>query len=106
VTSRTPVLHIENGKVSGRTIVTEQSVFEDGTVFMPIGTYFERYADQGDRWRFTYRFWITHYAGPPDMSGTFFDPPDYGPPPGMPGPDELPEDVTSFGKDNSVIPPP
>jgi hypothetical protein len=97
ITARTPILEVGNGVASGRTYVVEHNVLADGTPFMPIGTYFERYVDQGDRWRFTYRFWITHYAGPPDLSGTFYKTPDYGPPPGMPGPDELPEDVTNFG---------
>ena len=85
MTLRTPILEAGDGVASGRTYVTEQSVFADGRGFAPIGIYFERFVDQGDRWRFAWRLFQTQYAGPADLSGSFFDKnPDFGPPPNMP----------------------
>ena len=88
VTLRTPILEVGNGTASGRTYLTEQSVFNDGRPYGPIGIYYERFVDQGDRWRFCWRLFQTHYSGPPDLSGTLFDNPDYGAPPAMPPLDE------------------
>jgi hypothetical protein len=64
-------------------LVSEQSVLA-GKPFAPIGTYFDRCVDEGDRWRFGWRLFQTHYAGPPDMTGALFENPDFGPPPAMP----------------------
>ncbi len=86
---RPPVLEVGEGTASGRTYVSEQSVFADGRPFGPIGIYYERFVDQGDRWRFSWRLFHTSYIGPPDLSGTFFENPDYGPPPAMPDIDAL-----------------
>jgi ketosteroid isomerase-like protein len=84
VTLRTPILDVGDGVASGRTYLSEQSIMNDGRPYGPIGTYYERFVDQGDRWRFTWRLFQTHYTGSPDMSGTLFDNPDFGPPPAMP----------------------
>lgn len=81
---RTPSLEVEKGMASGRTYVSEQSVFADGRPFGPIGIYYERFVDQGNRWRFSWRLFHTSYIGPPDLSGSFFENPDFGPPPEMP----------------------
>jgi len=85
---RTPIIELGDGFVLGRTYVNEQSVMADGTPFGPVGIYFERFVDHGDRWRFQWRLFQTNYAGPPDMSGSFFDVADYGAPPAMPPLDE------------------
>jgi ketosteroid isomerase-like protein len=90
MTFRTPVLDINNGAVSGRTYVTEQNVFLDGRPWMAIGTYYEHFVDHGDRWRFAWRLFQAHYIGPPDLSSSFLDNPDYGPPPAMPPRDAIP----------------
>jgi SnoaL-like domain len=82
---RTPTLEVGNGEASGRTYVSEQSVLADGRPFGPIGTYYARFVEQGDRWRFSWRLFHTSYIGPPDLTGTFFENPDFGPPPAMPG---------------------
>ena len=82
---RTPLLEVGNGAASGRTYVSEQSMLADGRPFGPIGTYYERFVDEGDRWRFSWRLFHTSYVGPPDLTGTFFENPDFGPPPAMPG---------------------
>ena len=85
MTFRTPILEVGNGAASGRTYVSEQSAFINGRPGTTIGIYYERFVDQGDRWRFTWRLFQLHYIGPPDLSGSFFEHADYGPPPGMPG---------------------
>jgi uncharacterized protein (TIGR02246 family) len=78
----------DDGSLSGRTPVTERIRLADGRGVRTIGVYHERYQDEGDRWRFRRRHWSLHYYGAPDLSGPFFESSDYGPPPGMPGPDE------------------
>jgi hypothetical protein len=89
VTLRTPILEVGRGTATGRTYLTEQSIKSDGQPFGLIGTYYERFVDQGDRWRFSWRLFQTHYMGSPDMSGSLFDNLDFGPPPAMPELDSL-----------------
>lgn len=101
ITIRTPILEVGDGVASGRVYFTEQSVFADGRSYAPIGTYFERFVDHGDRWRFSWRLFQTEYSGPPDLSGTFFDNPDWGPPPAMPPLDAIPADHSGYGKISS-----
>jgi hypothetical protein len=84
MTFRTPILEVGNGTASGRTYVSEQNGFKNGRPGTTMGIYYERFIDQGDRWRFTWRLFQLHYMGPPDLSGSFFQQADYGPPPGMP----------------------
>lgn len=97
MTFRTPILEVGDGVASGRTYVSENSVFADGRPFAPIGIYFERFVRQGAVWRFQWRLFQTNYAGPPDLSGTFFDVPDYGAPPAMPPLDEITIDRSGAG---------
>lgn len=81
---RTPILEVGDGTATGRTYVSEQNVLADGRPFGPMGVYYEHFVDQGERWRFSWRLFHTSYLGPPDLSGTFFAIPDFGPPPAMP----------------------
>jgi ketosteroid isomerase-like protein len=97
MTFRQPILQVGDGVASGRTYVTEHSVFADGRPFAPIGIYFEHFVDEGDAWRFKWRLFQTHYVGPPDMSGEWFEVPDYGPPPAMPPLDEVTYDRSGVG---------
>lgn len=97
MTFRTPILDVGEGTATGRTYVSENSQFADGRPFGPIGIYFEHFVQEGDRWRFKWRLFQTNYAGPPDLSGTFFDVPDYGPPPNMPPLDEPTVDRSGAG---------
>ena len=83
-----PVLEAVDGGVVGRVPLTEFAQMLDGSSAMSIGWYHDWYADEGDRWRFRKRHWNFQYRGPMDLTGAFLDRPDYGPPPGMPGPDE------------------
>lgn len=88
LTFRTPILDLQENGLSSRTYVTEQSLLADGTPYAPIGTYYERFAEEGGRLRFTWRLFMTEYIGPPDISGQFYDTPDFGAPPAMPGLDQ------------------
>lgn len=95
LTMRNPCIDVTGpGAASGRTYFTENSVMADGTPLLAIGSYYERFVDDGDRWRFSWRVFRTEYAGPPDMTGPFWDNPDYGPPPAMPPDDTVPPDFS------------
>jgi SnoaL-like domain len=96
LTMRTPILEVGDGVASGRTYFSEQSVFTDGRPLGPIGSYYERFVDCGDRWRFSWRLFQTEYSGPPDLSGKFFENPDWGAPPAMPPLDTIPVDHSGF----------
>jgi ketosteroid isomerase-like protein len=91
----TPIVEVGVGGASSRTYVTENNKFADGRTASTIGVYYERFVDEGDRWRFKWRHWNLHYIGPPDISAPLYDVREYGPPPGMPGPD----DPTTVRKD-------
>jgi hypothetical protein len=80
----TPILEVGEGVATGRTYINERVAWKNGNTNISIGLYYERFAAQGDRWRFQWRLFQLQYRGPADLSGTFFDNPDYGPPPGMP----------------------
>lgn len=84
VTSRTPVIAVVGATATSRAYLTEQGAFTDGHAITPIGTYFDRMVRQADRWRFTWRLFQTSYVGPPDLSGSFYENPDFGPPAAMP----------------------
>ena len=89
MTLQPPILEVGEGVAYGRTYSTEHTRLVSGERGLSIGTYYERFVDDGDRWRFSWRLFKLHYSGPPDLSGPFFDNPDYGPPPAMPARDEL-----------------
>jgi hypothetical protein len=94
VTMRPPILEVSRGAATGRALLSETCIFNDGRVITPIGTYFDRYALFEGRWRFSWRLFQTEYAGPADYSGPFFENPDFGPPPAMPPLDTMPIDHT------------
>ncbi len=93
LTFRTPVLEVGDGIASGRVYMSEQSVLASGQGMTAIGTYYERFVEQDDRWRFSWRLFHTNYVGPVDLSAPFFDNPEYGAPPAMP-----PLDAPSFDR--------
>jgi uncharacterized protein (TIGR02246 family) len=93
MTFRTPLLTLTPEGACARTYVTENSLFADGTPFAPIGNYYEHFVVQGGQWLFSWRMFQTHYIGPPDLTGEWYDLPDYGPPPGMP-----PRDVVTYDR--------
>jgi uncharacterized protein (TIGR02246 family) len=81
---RDPIIELGDGTANVRVYVSEQSMLADGTPYGPIGIYFDRCVEEEGRWRFAWRLFQTHYSGSPDMTGTFFENPDFGPPPAMP----------------------
>ena len=98
MTFRTPIVTVGDGTASARTYVTEQNAFKNGRPGSTVGIYYERFVDQGDRWRFQWRLFQLHYLGPADMSGSFFEQPDYGPPPNMPPLDAPTFNYSGLGK--------
>ncbi len=76
------------GTASARVSVTELAKMNDGSSALTIGIYYDRYVEEGGQWRFQWRHFGLHYRGPVDLSADLVECPDYGPPPGMPGPDE------------------
>ena len=97
MTWRTPIVEVGDGVASSRTYVTEQNAFFNGRPGTTVGTYFERFVDQGDQWRFTWRMFQLHYIGPPDITASIFPNPEFGPPPGMPPLDALPANNSGLG---------
>lgn len=84
----TPLLEVGRGTAAGRIAITELAKMTDGSSAMTLGIYYDRYVQEGDRWRFAWRHFGLHYRGPVDLSADLVECPDYGPFPGMPGPDE------------------
>jgi ketosteroid isomerase-like protein len=90
-----PIVELGDGVASSRSYVTENNKFADGRTASTVGIYYERFVDEGDRWRFKWRHWNLYYIGPPNLSAPMYPCLEYGPPPGMPGPD----DPTTVRKD-------
>ena len=84
ITFQAPVLDLEGGTVSARTMMQEYVARMNGTSNIAIGRYYETFAEEEGRWRFAWRLFERHYTGPPDLSAPFFAWPDHGPPPAMP----------------------
>lgn len=91
MTFRTPLIELGDGTANARTYVTEHNGFKSGRPGSTIGTYYERLVvDPAGRWRRAWALYQLHYMGPADLTGSFFEQPDYGPPPAMPPLDALP----------------
>ncbi|MEO6092288.1 MAG: nuclear transport factor 2 family protein [Novosphingobium sp.] len=86
----TPILTVEGKRASGRSYVNERCGWPDRPPIISIGRYYERFVEEDGRWLFSWRLFQILYWGPPDLTGTFHDPPDFGPPPGMPPLDLVP----------------
>lgn len=84
ITFQSPILHIGKDGLTGRTYMQEQVARIDGTSSIAIGRYYENFLQEDGRWRFAWRLFERHYSGPLDLSGEFYEWPDYGPPPAMP----------------------
>lgn len=84
ITFGTPIVDVGDGMATARTYITEKCAWKNGNTNISIGTYYEHLVDEGDRWRFRWRLFQLHYRGAPDLTGTHFHNPDYGPPPVMP----------------------
>ena len=95
ISFRTPILTVGNGTASGRTYIDERCAWKNGNRNISVGRYYEHFVEQDGRWLFDWRLFQLLYRGPADMTGEFFDHPDFGPPPGMPPRDAIPEDTSS-----------
>jgi ketosteroid isomerase-like protein len=105
ITLRTPILELhEDGTASGRTYFSAQNLMADGSGFSPLGVYYERFVDGGDRWRSSWRLFQTLYTGPADLSGSFHDVPDFGAPPAMPPLDATTANVSGLHVDRDRTP--
>ncbi len=92
ITFRTPILEVGEGRASGRTYVTEQCSWDHREPNVSIGRYYEHFVEQDGRWLFEWRLFQILYTGPADLTGSYHDQPDFGPPPGMPPRDAVPAD--------------
>ena len=90
MTLRPPLIDLHGTTANVRTHVTENNGFKDGRPGSTIGTYYERLVEQGGRWRRAWALYQLHYMGPADLTGSWFEQPDYGPPPAMPPLDAVP----------------
>ncbi|MCB2077544.1 MAG: nuclear transport factor 2 family protein [Novosphingobium sp.] len=95
ITFRVPIVSIGETGIAARTYIDERCAWKNGDTNIAIGRYYDRFVEDGDRLLFKWRLFELHYRGAPDMTGTFFDHPDYGPPPAMPPLDALTEDMAS-----------
>ena len=84
-----PMLEVDGDKAVGRVQSTELSKLPDGSAFLTLGVFYDRYVKESDGWRFQWRHFSLHYRGPMDMSADLVPTPDYGAFPGMPEWDEL-----------------
>ncbi len=95
ISFRTPILEVGDGVASGRTYIDEKCAWKNGDTNISMGIYYEHFVREEGRWRFQWRLFQMLYRGDPDLTGTFYDFPDYGPPPGMPPRDALPADTAT-----------
>ena len=84
ITFQAPIIDVSDDSVTARTYMQEQVARVDGGTNIALGRYYETFAMEDGRWRFAWRLFERHYTGPADLSGEFFEWPDYGPPPAMP----------------------
>lgn len=83
-----PVLDVGMGVTTGRVHVTEYSKLPDGRAVRTLGVYYDRFVEEGGRWRFQWHHFNLYYFGPADFSEPYYACREYGSPPGMPGPDD------------------
>lgn len=95
ITFRSPILDVVDGEVVGRTYMDEKCAWKNGDTNIALGHYYERFAEEDGRWRFSWRLFETLYRGDPDLTGSWFDRTDYGAPPRMPARDAATEDMAS-----------
>jgi uncharacterized protein (TIGR02246 family) len=95
ISFRTPIVELGDGTASARTYIDEKCAWKNGDTNISMGIYYEHFVLQQGRWRFQWRLFQMLYRGDPDLTGTFYDFPDYGPPPGMPPRDAIPADTAT-----------
>ena len=90
ITFDTPLITLSEGATVARVAVTERCAWTDRPPHFNMGMYFDRFVEDDDGWRFSWRLFQLFYKGPEDLSGPYHDNPDYGPPPNMPPLDAVP----------------
>lgn len=83
-----PVIDVGVGTATGRTQVTELIKRKDGTSKRTLAIYYDRFAQADGVWRFQWHHFNLYYLGAPDLSDSYLECLEYGPPPAMPGPDD------------------
>lgn len=96
MTFRTPIIEIAGREVRSRVLVTERNGFKNGRPGSTIGTYFEKLVEQGGRWRRSWALFQLHYMGPADLTGDYFEQPDFGPPPAFPPLETVPPNYSKI----------
>jgi hypothetical protein len=84
MTLNTPILKVNGGTAIGRTYVTERNARKDKVPFYSTAIYYDRFIQQGERWRYGLHHFQLQFMGAPDMKGEFMKVKDYGAPFGMP----------------------
>ena len=95
ISFRTPILEVGPEGVFSRTYIDERCAWKNGDTNISMGLYYERFVERDGRWLFQWRLFQMLYRGDPDLTGTYYEFPDYGPPPGMPPLDAVPEDTAT-----------
>jgi uncharacterized protein (TIGR02246 family) len=98
MTFRTPIIRLVEDGAQARTYVTEANGFKNGRPGSTVGTYFERLVETDGIWQRRWALFQLHYMGPADLTGSFFEQPDYGPPPGFPPLDAPTFNYSGLGK--------
>jgi uncharacterized protein (TIGR02246 family) len=83
-----PVLDVGDHMATGRTQVTELIKRKDGSARRTLAIYYDRFVEAEGTWRFQWHHFNLYYLGPPDLSGSYIECLEYGPPPTMPAPDD------------------
>jgi uncharacterized protein (TIGR02246 family) len=95
ISFRTPILDVGEGTAFGRTYVDEKCAWKNGDTNISLAIYYEHFVEEDGRWLFKWRLFQMLYRGDPDLTGTFYKFPDYGPHPAMPPRDAIPEDTAT-----------
>lgn len=82
-----PQIEVDGDTAVSRVRVTEFARMNDGSTFITMGSYFDRYVKIDGQWLFQWRHFALAYRGPFAMPEDFVEQPDFGAFPGMPAPD-------------------
>ena len=77
-----------DGTACARMYMTEHCAWKSGERSISFGTYHDRFRLTSEGWKFAWRLFELDYRGSPDLTGTWHDNPDRGPPPELPASDE------------------
>jgi hypothetical protein len=81
-----PIFEFGQDTAFARVYVHESLAMKNGFRGCTLGIYHDAYVRDAANWRFARRHFDLFYFGPADLSGRFFAPPEYGPPPHHPDP--------------------